>query len=195
MDKLELLYDHFKDTYINITTKIKQRDRVFVITFILLLVQALLVANPYEYEDLLITYVKEQYSIDLSNQIMALQTFIWIALIYFSLRYSQACVYLERTYIYISSLESKISSIVNTNFDRESVNYLKSYPFISKVTNFIYKYIFAIIAIIIPISKIISEFIDFANNKNLLTISDVGLLLFYEVIWISHIAFMLKKDK
>lgn len=195
MDKLELLYDHFKDTYTNITTKIKQRDRVFIITFILLLIQLLLVTNPYEYENLLITYIKEQYSFDLSNQIMALQTFLWVALIYSSLRYSQACVYLERTYIYISSLESKISIIANTNFDRESVDYLKSYPFISKVTNFIYRYIFATIAIAIPIFKIVSEYIDFGNGKNPLVICNSILLVFYEVIWISYIVFILKKDK
>lgn len=197
MDKIDLLYDHYKETLTTLYAKIKQRDRIFIITGILLLIHLLLAVNPNEYGGFIIKIINEKFSLDISNYIMVIHTFLWIAIIYTTLRYSQSCVAIERSYQYISILELRIANIAQTNFDRESGNYLKNYPSISKITNFIYKYLFAIFAIIIASIKILMEIINeytLKSTRSYLILIDIALYILYSIIWISHVDFMRKND-
>lgn len=193
MDKLELLYDHYKETLSLLGDKIKQRDKMFILTFILSLIHLLLAVNPDTYGGLLIYIINEKFSIDLMNYFMVIQTFLWIILIYITLRYSQAVVYIEKTYNYIHIVEKKISKIAHTSFNRESKNYLNNYPIISNITNSIYKYIFSSFAIITSIIKIKTEYKSL--NVWYLLLIDTILFITYFIIWIFHTYFIINNDK
>ncbi len=193
MEKLELIYDHYKETFSLLMDKIKQRDRMFVLTFILSIINLLLAVNPDTYGGLFIYIINKKYSIDLMNYFMVIQTFLWIVLIYVTMRYSQAVVYIERTYKYIHIVEKKISKIAHTSFNRESKNYLNNYPIISNIINLIYKYIFSSFAIITSIIKIKTEYKS--PNVWYLLIIDTILFITYFVIWVYHIYFVITNDK
>ena len=96
MDKLELFYDHYKETFVVISEQIKQRNKKFILVFILLFILLLFTFKPNEYSNIIFDFINNQYSIDLSSQFSVLQTFLWLALFYETLRYSQTIVYIER---------------------------------------------------------------------------------------------------
>lgn len=193
MDKLELLYDHYKETYEILTRQIKQRDRMFIISFIISCVLLLFAFDPAEYRNLLFGYIYNQFSVDLSNQFFVLQTFLWTVLLYVTLRYSQVFTNIERTYSYLNSLEEKIRELTQVDFDREGGHYARHFSLPSKYANYIYKFIFPAVSISIAIIKIISEFYIFTAWWLLLI--DFIICAAYIVLWIFHTIYAIKTNR
>lgn len=193
MDSLELLYDHYKDTFELLTERLKQRDKKFVFSFIISSVLVLLTFNPDEYQCIIVGYVSKQYSVDLTNQFAVLQTFLWVALLYETLRYSQAVVNIERTYVYLDSVEKRISELSSEKFDREVRDYAVNFRLASKYANFIYKYIFPVFSIVVALLKIISEFKN--TSAWYFMVIDLILCIAYIVLWVFHSIFTIKTDK
>lgn len=193
MEQLDLIYDHYKETFIIISEQKHQRDKKFVLTFLIDFVILLFAFNPNEYSGLIFNYIKEQYSIDLTNQFIVIQTFLWITLLYETLRYSQAVVYVEREYKYIKSLESKISDLSQFSFNREGQDYSNNFAIISNYTNIIYKYLFPIFSVTVATFKIISEF-KYLNIWYFLLI-DTIIYIAYILMWVFHSYYVIKNDK
>lgn len=192
MDKLELLYDHYKETYEILTHQIKQRDKMFVLSFIFSCVALLFAFDPAEYRNLLFGYIYDQFSIDLSSQFFVLQTFLWIVLLYVTLRYSQAFVNIERTYSYLDSLERKIHELSQAEFDREGGHYARNFSLPSKYANYVYKFIFPVISVMIAVVKIISE-CHISAIAHLLFV-DFIICFAYILLWIFHVIYVVKTN-
>lgn len=193
MEQLDLIYDHYKETFVIISEQKHQRNKKFVLTFLIAFVLLLFTFNPNEYSGLIFGYIKEQYSIDLTNQFVVIQTFLWITLLYETLRYSQAVVYIEREYKYIDSLEVKISELSQFSFNREGQNYSNNFSIISNYANLIYKYLFPIFSVAVATLKIISEF-KYLNIWYFLLI-DTIIYIAYIFLWVFHSYFVIKNDK
>ena len=193
MDNLELFYDHYKETFVVISEQIKQRDKKFVFVFILLFILLLLTFNPIEYSNIIFGFINNQYSIDLSNQFSVLQTFLWLALFYETLRYSQSIVYIEREYKYIDYLEKIITKISKETLDREGGNYSKHYKPISIFTNSCYKYFFPLFSLTVAILKIKSEYS--VQNMLCFLIIDTIIFIVYFILWIVHSYYVIIYDK
>ncbi len=192
MDKRELLYDHYKETFEIIQNMIDKRNKYFVFCFIISFIQLILAFIP---DTLYVVknFIYNQYSIDIKNYFAVIQIFVWIIQDYTYLKYSQMCVEIERKYNYIHSLESRISNSIKAKFDRESKDYLNKYPFISKVTNFIYRYFSAVVLIIVSFVKIIQEIL--LTSTLFFKITDSFLFVLYLFILFSHLFFVVKNDK
>lgn len=193
LETLDLVYDHYKETFAILSEQIKQRNKKFVFIFLISCILLLFAFSPDEYGNLVFGYIYEQYSIDLSNQFAIIQTFLWVILLYETLRYSQAFVYIEREYKYIDTLESKISELSDTSFDRESKDYDDNFSMISKYTNIIYKYLFPLFSIVVAILKIISEWVHL--NIWYFSLIDTFLCIAYLLLWIFHSYYAIKNDK
>lgn len=159
MDKTELLYDHYKETFSIIKETIIQRNRFFVMVFLVMTLQFLFALSPDSISYLIIGIVQKQYEIDISNQMSIIQSFLWLILLYLTMRYYQATIYLEKQYNCIHSIESDISNIEHITFDRESGNYLSNYPKMSDFVDILYKWVFPIIYCLIICYKIVTEYI------------------------------------
>ena len=157
MDKLELLYDHYKETFKTIQDSICLRNKYFVILFLVMSLQFLFSVSPDSISSLIICLFKSKYEYDISGQLSIIQCFIWIILLYYTVRYYQLTVYIERQYNYIHTLESNISGIIETKFDRESTNYLENYPKMNILIDIIYKWIFPLLYSLIILIKIVIE--------------------------------------
>lgn len=181
MEKRELLYDHYKETFEIIQNKIEKRDKYFILTFIVSITQLILAFMP-DTLNIINRFLYNQYGVDILNYFSIIQIFIWIIQIYTYLRYSQMCVEIERKYNYIHSLESRISNSIRAKFDRESKDYLNNYPLISNVTNFIYRYISFLALYIISLVKIVHEILS--TSPCYLKIIDIILLILYATILI-----------
>ena len=157
MDKTELLYDHYKETYMIIKDSLIQRNRFFVMLFAIMAFQFLFAVSTESIATLVITIIQNFYDIDISGQMVIVQCLLWLVLLYFTMRYYQVTVYIERQYNYIHSLEGDIELLINSTFNREGGDYSNNYPKMNDMIDILYKWFFPIIYCIVICCKIINE--------------------------------------
>ena len=111
----------------------------------------------------------------LSNTII--QTLIWLLIAYVVIRYIQDMLYIERQYIYLSSLEKKISNLISIDiFTREGDNYQKDYPMVLNFIDLFYKMLMPILFILINIIRIYVEWTSL-NEVTIALICDTILFI------------------
>lgn len=193
MDKSELLYDHYKETFIIIKDNLIQRNRFFVMVFGTMALQFLFAISPKSITSLLTTIIQNSYNIDISGQMVIIQCLLWLVLLYFTMRYYQSTIYIERQYNYIHLLEADIAVTMEIKFDRESGNYLKKYPKMNDMIDIIYKWIFPIIYCLVICCKIISEGQNLSFGFPI--IFDIVIFICCFVLTILYLVFIHSKEK
>lgn len=163
MDKNELLYDHYKETYgLHLEAK-KKRDAFFVMLCVGITLLFCFLINPSDVFKSIYKMVQEYFFLELPFQITVIQSFVWVIVLYLFIRYIQTNIYIERLYKYIEELECKIAEQTEIKFNRESKNYEKEYPLVLNMIHIIYVWIFPIMSILIIILKISFEKIQKIN--------------------------------
>lgn len=157
MTNEEIFYDHYKETVSIIKDKIRERDRFFILLFLTMAFQFLFAIVPDGMISILINVINSVYSVDISEQVIIIQSLLWLILLYFTMRYYQSIVFIERQYKYISNLESQISITINYEFGRESIDYLQYYPKMNDMIDLMYKWIFPILYCLVICLKIGAE--------------------------------------
>jgi len=157
MDSMELLYDHYKESYGLSKEAQSNRNKAFMFLCIALAINLLFVFEPSSILLVLTSWLNESHGIDFSLQVEIIQVFLWLVLLYFTIRYIQLNCYIERQYKYIHQLESRISNISEVRIDRESENYLKSYPKVLDGIYVVYTWMFPILYVVATTFKIIVE--------------------------------------
>lgn len=191
MDKLELLYDHYKETFGRIKESLNDRNHFFVMVFIIITLQFLFATSPESISSLILTIIQKEYEIDISSQMSIIQSLLWLVLLYLTMRYYQINVYVERQYKYIHSLEKDIAQNAQIKFDREGGDYLSNYPKMNSFMDILYKWVFPIIYCLVICCKIISEY---TNSKfNLSIIFDSVIFLSCFILTILYLIFLHSK--
>ena len=193
MDKIELLYDHYKETFSIIQDTLNQRNRFFIMAFLIMTLQFLFVVSPESIATLITTIIHNAYEIDISGQILVIQSLLWLILLYFTMRYYQSTVHIERQYNYIHTLEATIANSVQISFDRESGNYLKDYPKMNDMIDILYKWVFPIIYCLVICCKIISEYINSKFSLSIIFDSIIFLCCF--ILTILYLIFLHSKKE
>jgi hypothetical protein len=163
MDKAELLYDHYKDTYVLHLDMRKKRDATFVMLCIGITLLFCFLLNPSDVFNSIYKMVQEYFSLELPFQITVIQSFVWVIVLYLFMRYIQKNIYIERLYKYIKQLENRIEEQAEVIFNRESKSYDAEYPLILNIIHIIYVWIFPIMSILIITLKIYFEKIQNIN--------------------------------
>jgi len=193
MEELELLYDHYKETFSIIKEQLSSRNKFFILLFLIMTVQFLFAVSPDSFASIIIKIVDNTYKIDVSSQMNVIQSLLWIVLLYFTMRYYQTNVYIERQYRYIHKLEDVIANLLNAEFDRESFNYLSSFPKMSNMIDIIYKWIFPLLYCLIVIIKICSEIST--RNYNISFFINMIISLSCLLLTILYLIFLHKENK
>lgn len=157
MEKQEILYDHYKETISIIKDNIRERNRFFILFFMIMAFQFLFAVVPDSIASILVNVVNNVYNIDISEQVTIIQSLLWLILLYFTMRYYQSTVFIERQYKYIHNLELQISTIINAKFDRESSDYLQYYPKMNDMIDLMYKWVFPMLYCVVICLKIGTE--------------------------------------
>jgi hypothetical protein len=161
MEKLDVLYDHYKETFSLSSEAQKKRSIFFVSLVISIMVLFLFLIDSNGVITTISEYLKNNFSVALSIRTAIIQTFVWVIVLYLFMRYFQTNIYIERQYSYIDQLEQEISKELQSNiFARESKNYLQKHPMVLDIINFIYKWIFPVLGILLITFKIIFEWIQ-----------------------------------
>jgi hypothetical protein len=194
MEKLDVLYDHYKETFLLSSEAQKKRSILFVSLTISITVLFLFLIDSNGVLTTISEYLKNKFSVALLIRTAIIQTFVWVIVFYLFIRYFQTNIYIERQYSYIEQLEQDISNEFQSNiFIRESKNYLHEYPMVLDIIDFIYKWVFPILAIVLISFKIIFEWIQRNNIISCLIDSFIAFAII--LLSIFYLIFLHKKNK
>ena len=140
MDKLEVLYDHYKESFALSKEAQSRRNKSFVVLCILEAVSFLILIKPEEIFELNNASIRKEVDTALVIGSAVLQTLIWIMIVYVMIRYVQDVLYVERQYDYLCRLEKEISKAASVRvFDREGKNYSRQVSMVSNIVDLFYK--------------------------------------------------------
>ena len=109
MDKNELLYDHFKETYsLHLEFK-KRRDTLFVMLCTGITLLFCFHLDPVGVFESVYEMIKVKLSLEIPFTIAIIQSFGWIMVLWFFIRCFQTSIFIERQYKYFDELEETIS--------------------------------------------------------------------------------------
>src|SRR3989344_53570 len=149
--KLEVLHDHYKESFWHIREREKQRDRLFM--FLIALIGVLFLEIQYsDIFSVVLGNVKFKF-IELDISMMPISIFLsvtWTYLFVLVLKYCQSAIFVERQYDYLHSLENQISNFFEDQsiYCREGKGYLNKYPLFSNLVWIFYTLLFPIIIIL-----------------------------------------------
>lgn len=159
--QLEILHDHYKETFARIRQAEASRDRLFLAIigiFSLLIVE---IGYPATVATTLGTLNIVGGSVNLKAlPLAALLNATWVLALTVGLRYCQTSVLVNRQYPYLHLLEDTISNAVGGGnlYQREGKVYLQGYPLLLNVAWVAYGFLFPIIVMLAAVGLVVSEF-------------------------------------
>ena len=192
--KLEILSEHYKNTFDFLQKNLKQRNRLFLYVLCILILMLFQLYTPQEASNLMSQFVSSKLNLSEQMNMLFVQSIIWYGLLATTLKYFQSVVFIERQYNYIHQLEEQLSKEYEEKaFTREGVSYLKDYPKLLSWASCLYTIFFPVILLIISIFKIVSE-CKLLGFKQILVWFNVAIFLFIAISVILYlIALHVKK--
>ncbi len=184
--KFEILYDHYKDTFIYIREYIKQRDRIFMFLVITVFILFLQISFSDQSLTAFNKFIENEIGFNFCFSKEFTSGVLWFILFSFSLKYFQINILINRQYNYLHSLENDICSKVNDKnyIRREGREYLKNYPILSDWAHIVYTWIFPLLLVAILFVKIIMEVIAVKQvNINIFFDGFIFLIILLTVIF------------
>jgi hypothetical protein len=142
---LDLLYDHYKDSFENIKQNEKQRNSFFIFIAILTSLLFFIWLNPSETQTVINNIINSQIEQGLTLNFSTIQSLIWLILLYLTIRYFQITILINKQYTYLHKLEETISNQLTFDFSREGKHYNSNYSLISSAAYYFYTLIFPIL--------------------------------------------------
>lgn len=182
LTKLEILNDHYKDTFSYQIGYLKRRDRLSLYLLITLMILFLEVVSTSGTETIFLKLISKYLGNDVSLETSFIRCLIWFLLFGIVVKYCQIVVLVERQYAYLHKLEKELMSFFSTGipFTREGKSYLKNYPNLSQWSHILYTWVFPAILLLFTGIKIKIEF-----PSNSFTIAWIVSAVFCFMIWIT----------
>ncbi len=155
---LILLCDHYKNIVNSVKKEIERRDKFFLFMLIAILGLMIQIAD----QDLFTIIFKKLTGINevsiINGNIMS--TLLWGGTLFLFIRYSQTCSTIEREYLYLKEIETKINNEYDGDivFKLESSFYKSTKSHIRSTNKIIFKIIFPIMFLIGIFIKSYNEF-------------------------------------
>ncbi len=147
--KLEVLHDHYKETFARIKEMEAARDRLFLWIIVLFVVLILQITYPMVVGRTIdkLTIFGAELSIK-NLPLSALLSVSWVLVLVIGLRYCQSATFIVRQYPYLHHLEYSISHELGDEsiYIREGRAYLKDFPAFLNVAWIFYDLFFPLIA-------------------------------------------------
>jgi hypothetical protein len=151
--KIEILYDHYKETFVNQKEYLQKRNYYTFICLGLILSLSFQISNPDQSNIISNELIKNNIGnikIDFNyiNNVLTF-TLLWVVIMYYQINFL-----IEKRYKYIHEIEENLTKALNPfEITREKKTYLDNYPWLSEVVDKIYTIIFPIVLISIAIIK------------------------------------------
>jgi hypothetical protein len=157
---LEVLHDHYKETFSYIRYWEKHRDTLFLVLIGLLGLLFLEVQYPANLQKC-VKEINAGATLYINAFPMPIITSAtWTIFLAIMLRYCQSTITVERQYKYLHKLEKTMSSFFNEDYiyQREGRSYNWNYPVFSQWVYLFYVFIFPVIIIVLQIDLLFSEY-------------------------------------
>lgn len=144
---LDLLHDHYKDSFTNIRERERRRDRLFVTLVLLFTLLVLEVQYPAATDGALGTLSIGGVQVSVGDlPLAALLDVTWLMTLLVGLKYCQTALAVERQYPYLHRLEEAIGERLGdpSLFCREGAAYLHAYPTVLNWAWFCYVIVFPV---------------------------------------------------
>lgn len=175
MNSVEILYDHYKETFSLSKVAQERRNKSFICLCILEALAFFIVIDPENMFKAMKSYEKLTVIVGLGHDII--QTLLWMMIVYILIRYVQDMIYVERQYNYLDKMEKRLSDKIKENiFRREGENYLKEYPKVLNLIDLFYKMLMPVLFLIINIFHIVMEW-QYSGKNILSAVCDTVLFL------------------
>jgi hypothetical protein len=149
--RLEVLHDHYKESFLYIRERERERDRLFLILIALFALLALEIQYPINFKGAVgtLSFLGIELNVD-ALPLPAFLTATWVTVLVLTLRYCQASTNVERQYRYLHTLEDKISAELGDDelYRREGRAYKSEYPLFSWWAWRFYVIVLPVVAII-----------------------------------------------
>lgn len=193
-EKIETLYDHYKDTCSIIKDAVKRRDRLMIIVIATLGLFALQTIFPTASSLAFNDFLNFKFGITFKLDLAIIGNIVWLLLLVFSLRYFQTATFVERQYPYLHELEDKLNKNFGENIiTREGEYYLSKYPLFSNWMWVLYTIAFPLLLLIVSTIKIIGEIQNGLVDK--ISSNLVLNVFFFLLLLISTILYMVMIHK
>ncbi|HIF9153288.1 hypothetical protein IHC87_11850 [Photobacterium damselae subsp. damselae] len=172
---LTLLCEHYKNVVNSIKKEIEKRDKFFLFMLIVILGLMIQIAD----QDLFTIIFKRLTGINddsiINKNIMS--TLLWGLTLFIFIRYSQTCSTIEREYLYLKEIETKINYEYDGDivFKLESSFYKDKKNHIRNTNKIIFKIIFPVMFLIAIFIKSYNEF--YLGQFNLYTYLNCGIAI------------------
>lgn len=194
--KLQVLHDHYKDTFSYTRDHIKSRDRFFLYALIILTLQFFQISSPSESSQALTSFIEKTIGFKLSIDEGFISSLLWFGLLSVVVRYFQTTVTVERQYAYVHKLEDVLSSLTGGDklISREGHAYSTERPVFTQWMQVVYTWFFPSLLLATTLIKIIIEFPP-KGQADVFYGFSVG---FWVLIWVTTILYLLfriREDK
>ncbi len=181
-------YDHYKDSFENQKGYLKERNRLTLYLIIVLSVIFLMSNNRTLLIDVS-SLIQEQNIGRAIIDFNIITDILYFVFLWFTMRYYQINLTVEKTYNYIKKCEEKLSSASRgLIIDREGGDYEKNYPLFKWLVHRIYVYVFPILIIIAATISIMKE-CGTENTSWFLNIIFLSLVIVLSILYLINRAF------
>jgi len=149
--RLEILHDHYKESFSHIRERERQRDRLFLVLIVVLGLLFLEVRYPESFRLIFSEISASGAKLNLSAlPVPAVISSTWTFYLAIIIHYCQVSIHVERQYPYLHRLEEKISALLEDPevYCREGKAYLDNYPAFSTWAWIFYIGMFPVIVIV-----------------------------------------------
>lgn len=188
MEGIEVLYDHYKDTFEQQKRYLTKRDHLTVLLLILAILLIGLIFDPNYISSKLNAVIKAQVD-NLVFDFEFINTGLIIAFFWFSLQYYMVVLQIERMYKYLDQCESSLcAGYTEFKINREGAYYLKSYPWIKTLADRFFVLGIPIGFITLSVCKIVNEWC-WISKLHYIDIIFLFLTSLYSLLYISNRVF------
>lgn len=159
--KIEILYDHYKDTFVNQKDYLQKRNYYTLISIALIALLSFQMSNP-DQSSVISNEVIRRNIGDIKIDFGYINSVLTFALLWIVLMYYQINFQIERMYKYLHSIEEKLTlELKPFEISREGKTYIDHYPILSKVVHRIYSIGFPVTLVCVSIFKWVTEMKQF----------------------------------
>lgn len=188
MDGIEVLYDHYKDTFEQQKSNLTKRDHLTVLLLILAILLIGLIFDPNYISSKLNAVIKAQVD-NLVFDFEFINTGLIIAFFWFSLQYYMVVLQIERMYKYLDQCEASLcAGYTGFKINREGAYYLKSYPWMKTLADRFFVFGIPIGFITLSVCKIVNEWC-WISKLHYIDIIFLFLTTLYSLLYISNRVF------
>jgi hypothetical protein len=182
---VDIYYDHYKDTFAQQKEYLVKRDRLTLFLLIAAIIMIGFLVAPSEVEEKVNTIIQSQIA-KLSFDFSVINTGLILVTFWYLLQYYMVVLQIEKMYKYIEGCEEKLSkSNPPIPINREGAYYLKSYPWLKDIADYVFVLGIPVGFIILSILKIINEW-SWPTPLKCVDITFLGMIIFFSLLYVSN---------